>query len=91
MSTNKTPRTKNARYETYATVVLHQIFPERAVLRWLEAEPSGDPWLVIPLAGLADGDYGLAWAGPNELEGAMEADGPIQARAWIARFRLERP
>jgi hypothetical protein len=70
-------------------LVLQRILPERAVLRWLEPTAADGGWLVVPLAGLEAGLYGLRWAEADETAAPRDWDRPPEERAWLGRFRLE--
>jgi hypothetical protein len=72
-------------------LALHQIFPERDVVRWVEAEGSDGEWLVLPLAGLPEGEFGLRWADEGERAEAVNPDWQEFTREWLGRFRLLRP
>lgn len=69
-------------------LALHQIFPERDVVRWVEPEPHAGEWLVLPLAGLPEGEFGLRWAEEGERAEAVNPDWQEFDRQWLGRFRL---
>ena len=71
-------------------VELHQEFPQRTVLRWLEPESSQyDHDLVVPLSGLDPGRYVFASAARGAQAVPREMDqGPADLDV-IARFELK--
>ena len=74
-----------------ARLALHQIFPERDVVRWVESEASDNVWLVLPLAGLPEGEFGLRWADEGERAEAVNPDWQEFTREWLGRFVLVSP
>lgn len=71
-----------------ARLALHQIFPERDVLRWLEDEASDTEWLVVPLAGLPEGEFAFRWAGDSERARAVDPDWVQPERVWLGSFSI---
>jgi len=69
-------------------LALHQIFPERDVVRWVEEAPGEKEWLVLPLAGLPEGEFAFRWAEENERATAVDPDWHQAPRVWFGGFRL---
>lgn len=75
--------------EAGARLGLHQVFPERTLVRWIE-DPTSPPGsgLVIPLEGLESGHYVLTREAPNAVAGPREMDRPREDLRVLARFHL---
>ena len=69
-------------------LALHQIFPERDIVRWVEKAPAEKDWLVLPLAGLPQGEFAFRWAEENEEATAVDPDWQQAPRVWLGSFRL---
>ena len=67
---------------------LRQILPDKTLLRWGEEKAAAGNWIVVPLAGLAKGEYGLCWSSPAEGSPAQLEDQLDVSRDWLGRFTL---
>ena len=74
-------------------LALQQSVGERRLTRWTEGAVSDGEWLVVPLKGLAPGDYGFRWVAPGQNSAGEDANSPSQAEEihWLGRFTLRRP
>ena len=71
-------------------VALHQVLPQRRLVRWIEAREGQGEVLVLPLLGLRDGTYSLSLAQPGEQAGPVEMDAAPQPREELGSFELTR-
>ena len=69
-------------------LALYQVLPERRLLRWIEDEGRNRGALLIPLPGLAAGDYVLADAPESSGAAAQEMDRPDETVPVRARFTV---
>lgn len=71
-------------------LALHQVFPERVLVRWIEPLERPGDLLLLPLAGLRDGTYALSLALPGEQAGPVEMDANPALRQELGSFALTR-
>ncbi len=69
-------------------VALHQAFPERTILRWLEPAGADSANLAVPLAGLSPGRYVFARATDDDRAVPREMDEAQTALDVVAAFEL---
>lgn len=67
---------------------LRQILPTKTLLRWNAEQAAQGDWLVVPLAGLGNGEYGLCWSRPQQASPAQLEDELTETRHWVGRFTL---
>ncbi len=73
-----------------ARLALHQMFPERDILRWMEDAAGEGEWLILPLAGLPEGEFAFRWAVEGERAEAVDPDWEQPERIWLGGFRIPR-
>jgi hypothetical protein len=71
------------------SLALREILPGRTLLRWQERLAGEGDWLVVPLAGLKEGEFGLCWAAPEADETVQLEEQLDTERNWLGRFTLE--
>lgn len=69
-------------------LAVYQQLPERNLMRWVETVETGNPVLLIPLAGLGPGDYVVCGAPAATDASTQEMDRPAETLDVRARFRI---
>ncbi len=67
---------------------LRQILSTKTLLRWGAERAAQGDWLVVPLAGLGNGEYGLCWSRPRKASPTQLEDELAENRDWVGRFTL---
>lgn len=73
---------------SHRPLVLHQVFPERRLLRWLEAGDASGSHLYLPLRGLDPGEYWLSESEAGAAAAPVEMDRPVERLQTLLKFEL---
>jgi hypothetical protein len=71
-------------------LALHQVFPQRRLVRWIEPREAAGDLVLLPLTGLRDGTYAVSVALPGEQAGPVEMDANPALREELGSFALSR-
>jgi hypothetical protein len=71
-------------------LALHQVLPQRTLVRWVEPVAQDGGLVVLPLEGLQDGTYSVSLAAEGEHAAPVEMDAAPLEREVLGRFVLTR-
>jgi len=70
-------------------LALREILPSRTLLRWREKVAGNGNWLVVPLTGLQEGEFGLCWSAIDGAKSVQLEEQLDTEQRWLGRFTLE--